>query len=89
MKILQTYHHVILHSTYIHNEYIVNAPLDVDEMYNFTKKRLANLTGRMEITFRDTISDNPGCPNVISLNTYASTLNAINENTSNTINKKL
>lgn len=85
MKILQTYHHVILHSTYIHNEYIVNAPLDVEEMYNFTKKRLTN---HIEITFHDTISNNPGCPNVISLNTYATTLKVINENTINPINKK-
>ena len=73
-KITQTYHHVILHSASMHYEYIVNAPLDVEEMYTFVKKRLANISVSSEIRFHDTITDNPGCPDVISLNTFANKL---------------
>lgn len=73
-RITQTYHHVTLHSASIHNEYIINTPLDVEEMYTFVKKRLANTCVTHEIHFHDTITDNPGCPDVISLNTFANKL---------------
>ena len=73
-RIAQTYHHVTLHSNSIHNEYIINTPLDVEEMYTFVKKRLANICISNEIRFHDTITDNPGCPDVISLNTFANKL---------------
>jgi hypothetical protein len=73
-KITQTYHHVVLHSALMHYEYIINAPLDVEEMYMFVKKRLANISVNSEIRFHDTITDNPGCPDVISLNTFANKL---------------
>lgn len=73
-RITQTYHHVTLHSASMHNEYIINAPLDVEEMYIFVKKRLANICINNEIRFHDTITDNPGCPDVISLNTFANKL---------------
>lgn len=71
--IAQTYHHVTLHSNSFHNEYIINAPLDVEEMYTFVKKRLANISVSHEIRFHDVITD-PGCPDVISLNTFADKL---------------
>ena len=73
-KITQTYHHLVLHSASMHYECIVNAPLDVEEMYVFVKKRLANISVNSEIRFHDTITDNPGCPDVISLNTFANKL---------------
>lgn len=73
-RIAETYHHVTLHSNSIHNEYIINAPLDVEEMYTFVKKRLANISVSHEIHFHDVITDNPGCSDVISLNTFANEL---------------
>lgn len=88
-KIAQTYHHVVLHGVNIHNEYIINCPLTVNEMYSFTKARLNNLTVRQEVMFHDTISDNPGCPDVVSLNTYAHKLGVMNGDNPVSLNKKL
>lgn len=73
-RIAETYHHVTLDSNSIHNEYVINTPLDVEEMYTFVKKRLANISVSHEIRFHDVITDNPGCPDVISLNAFANKL---------------
>lgn len=85
MKIPQTYHNIILSSSNISESYIVNTPLDVNEMYDFTKKRLNKVIADKKIRFYDVITTEPGCPDVISLNTYANKLNVINGNNSNVL----
>lgn len=91
MKIPQTYHNISLFSSSVNECYIVNSPLDVNEMYNFTKKRLNNVIVNEKVKFYDTITTEPGCTDVISLNTYANKLNVINGelNTSTSIEKYL
>ena len=79
MKIPQTYHSISLFSSSVNECYIVNSPLDVNEMYNFTKKRLNNVIANERVKFYDTITEEPGCPDVISLNTYANKLSIINK----------
>lgn len=91
MKTPQTYHNITLCSPNIGEYYIVNSPLDVNEMYNFTKRRLNNVIVNEKVKFYDTITEEPGCPDVISLNTYANKLSIINGefNTSKSIEKYL
>lgn len=84
-----TYHHITLHSSGICEQWIVNCPLTVNEMYNFIKNRLTNYTTHVDVTFSDTITDNPGCPNVISLNTLNRKLAGINGNEVKSLTKKL
>lgn len=91
MKVPQTYHNITLCSLNISESYIVNTPLDVNEMYDFTKKRLNKVIVNEKIRFYDAITAEPGCPNVISLNTYANKLSVINgeHNSSISIDKYL
>lgn len=84
-KIPQTYHHIVINGDIIHEEYIVNAPLTTQEMYEFTKRRLVNRTVNNKIVFNDNILSEPGCPNVISLNTYAYKLETMNTGNANSI----
>ena len=84
-KIPQTYHHIVINGDTIHEEYIVNAPLTTQEMYEFTKRRLVNRTVNNKIMFNDNISSEPGCPDVISLNTYAYKLESMNTGNANSI----
>lgn len=91
MKIPQTYHSISLFSSSVNECYIINSPLDVNEMYNFTKKRLNNVIANEKVRFYDAIIEEPGCPDVISLNTYANKLSIINGelNVSKSIDKYL
>lgn len=91
MRIPQTYHNISLFSSSVNECYIINSPLDVNEMYNFTKKRLNNVIANEKVRFCDDIIEEPGCPDVISLNTYANKLSIINKGFSPfiTINKFL
>ena len=84
-RIPQIYHHIVINGDIIHEEYIVNTPLTTQEMYEFTKRRLVNRTVNNKIMFNDNILSEPGCPNVISLNTYAYKLESMNTGNANSI----
>lgn len=76
-RIPQNYHHININGGGFDLDCIVNSPLTAEEMYEFTKKRVKPSIGDAKVVFNDTITSEPGCPNVISLTTYDYKLNNI------------